>query len=438
MWTFLAVWFGQLISLVGSAMTSFGLGIWVYQRTGSASEVALISVAASLPGILLSPLAGVFADRYDRRAIMILSDSCAGLTTLTLALLFAAGQLETFHIYIGAMIASTANAFQYPAYVATTTLMVPKQHHGRAAGLVYAADGLSSMFAPAIAGVLIAIIGLQGIMLIDFSTFLFAISMLLVVRFPKPLADTGAEKSRASVWGDIVFGWRYVVVRRGLFALILYFTALNFTFGFVFVLLTPMLLGFTTTESLGMVVSAGGLGMIIGSVLMGAWGGPRRRLLLILGFGVLQAVTLFITGWSMNLVWIAAAQFMLYAGSPFVNGALRALMQSKVDPHIQGRVFSVMRMLAWASLPLAYVLAGPLADIEFEPAMQPGGFLAASMGPLIGTGPGRGMALMYLLAGWLTLMITLVAFLYGPLRRVEREVPDYDAKAPTAAVQFQN
>src|SRR5215213_5137860 len=182
--TFIIVWFGQLVSLVGTGLTSFGLGVWVFQRTGSATEYALISVFAVLPGILLSPVAGVIVDRHDRRKIMILSDSVAALSTLVIALLYVSGTLAVWHIYISAMVSSASSAFQFPAYSASTSLLVPKQHLGRASGMMRSASAISLIISPALAGVLVVQIGLQGIIAIDFSTFLVAMLALAVVRFP--------------------------------------------------------------------------------------------------------------------------------------------------------------------------------------------------------------------------------------------------------------
>ncbi len=421
---FLLIWFGQLISLLGSSLTSFGLGVWVYERTGSATEFALIAVAAVLPGIVISPIAGTLVDRYDRRIVMIVSDLCAGLSTVAVALLLFSGNLQIWHIYITSMISSAASAFQSPAYAASITQLVPRQHFGRAAGLVTAAQGASMILAPALAAALLGIIGLPGIIGIDFLTFLFAVSTLAFVRFPAYKRTTRADAGRTSIWEEARYGWRYLSARRGLLALMLFFAFLNFTLALVDQLMTPMVLSFTTPEGLGLIVSAGGIGMLVGSIVMGGWGGPRRRMVAVYGFGVLQGLTMVLIGWRASVALIALAHFAVLVGSPIVNGSLQVLLQRKVPADVQGRVFSAARMLSWASIPLAYVLSGPLADRVFQPIMAPTGLLAGSIGQVIGVGDGRGIALMYIVFGLVTLIGSAAAYFYAPMRRVEHDLPD--------------
>jgi MFS family permease len=429
--TFLFIWFGQMISLIGSGLTSFGLGVWVYERTGSATEFALIAVAAVLPSILISPLAGAIVDRYDRRKVMILSDLCAGLSTVIVALLLFSGNLQIWHIYLTSIINSTASAFQNPAYAASISQLVPKQHYGRAAGLTTTAQAASLIIAPGLAGVLISSIGLAGIIAIDFVTFLFAVSTLMLVRFPAYKAPAKADQKKTSIWQEARDGWRYLLARRGLLGLMLFFAFINFTLSLVSQLMTPMVLSFSLPEGLGLIVSSGGIGMLIGSVVMGVWGGPRRRMIAIYGFGVLQGLTMILIGWRESVIMIALARFAVLIGSPIVNGTAHVLQQRKVPADMQGRVFATSRMLSWMSIPLAYLLSGPLADSLFEPALAQNGILAGSIGQIIGVGDGRGMALMFIIGGLLTLLGTLAAFLYAPMRNIERELPDVTPDDPT-------
>lgn len=429
--TFLFIWFGQMISLIGSGLTSFGLGVWVFQQTGSATEFALISVAALLPGILVAPLAGVVADRYDRRRVMIVSDTIAGLSTVAMALLLFSGSLQIWHIYISSIVSSAAGAFQSPAYGAATSVLVPKQHYGRASGLVSMAQGVSSIVAPALAGVLMAGIGLEGIMLIDFVTFLFAVGTLLVVRFPA-MPRAAVEAVKTSMLADMRTGWRYLLERRGLFWLIIYFSFINFTFAMVHVLLTPMVLSFDTAEGLGLIVSATGVGMLIGSILMGIWGGPKRRMIMVFAIGVMQGVAMIVSGWEESVLVIALAYLITCILGPIINGSFRVLLQNKVELQMQGRVFSTTGMLSMAAMPIGYVLSGPLADNVFEPLLRDGGSLAGSIGQLIGTGAGRGMGLMYIIGGVLTLLGTLALYLYPPARNVERDLPDVNHDEPAS------
>ncbi len=420
--TFYLIWFGQLISLIGSSLTSFGLGVWVFERTGSATEFTLIAVAAFLPAIVVSPLAGALVDRHDRRKVMIAADLAAGLSTVAVTLLLLSGRIEVWHIYITSMISSAASAFQSPAYSAAITQLVPKSQYSRAISLVTGAEGAARVLAPALAGALIGVIGLAGIIAIDFASFLFAVGTLLFVRFPS--YQRIVSSAAASVWQEALHGWRFLTERRGLFATILFFAFLNFTLSMVSQLLVPMVLSFAGSNQLGIVVAMGGAGVLAGSAILAGWRGPRRKMVIVYGFGMLQGATMLLIGWRESIVLIGLARLLLSVGSPIVNGTLHILLQRKVPAGMQGRVFSTVHLLAWFTIPAAYVLSGPLADHVFGPMLLTGGALAGSVGAIIGVGDGRGMGLMFILFGVLTLIGTGAALLYGPMRRVERELPD--------------
>ncbi len=183
---FLVVWFGQLISLIGTRLTAFALGIWVYQQTGSVTRFALITVFTALPGILMLPITGVLVDRWDRRKVMMLSDAGAGLCTTTVMVLLWSGQLQIWHVYVTMALSSAFDSFQWPSYAAATTLLVPKEHYGRAAGMLPLARSIAQTLAPFAGGVLLLTIGLPLILLIDVCTFLFAIGSLALIRIPMP------------------------------------------------------------------------------------------------------------------------------------------------------------------------------------------------------------------------------------------------------------
>jgi len=252
---FLLVWFGQLISLVGSKLTGFALGVWVFQTTGSVTRFALIMVFTALPGVVLSPLAGAFVDRWDRRRTVILSDTGSGLCTLGVALLLALGRLEVWHIYLLMAMSSAFSAFQWPAYSASISLLVPKSQYGRASGLVQLAQATAQIVAPAVAGILLWVIGLPGIIMIDFSTFLFAVFTLLLVKIPRPVLAV-QEGPKPSIWREAWEGC--IVSQRGLLVMLALFGLANFTIGIVYVLFTPLVLSFSTAAVLGTLLSVGG------------------------------------------------------------------------------------------------------------------------------------------------------------------------------------
>ena len=401
--------------------------MWVYQRTGSVTQFALISLFTSLPGIVFSPIAGALVDRWDRRQAMIISDLGAGLCTLSVALLLLANRLEVWHIYVAMGLSSTFSAFQWPAYSAATTLLVPQKHLGRANGMVQLGQAAAQIASPWLAGALMGAIQVQGIILIDFLTFAFAVLTLLFVRVPKPEITAEGQAGRGSLLHEAAYGWKYILARPGLLGLLLLFATTNFTSGIVQVLFTPLVLSFTTPALLGTILSIGGLGFLVGSLTMSAWGGPKVRVNGIYYFLLLQGCVLFAAGFPPRVTILAAAAFLYFFGHPIINGCSQAIWQSKTAPDVQGRVFAARRMIAWSSLPLAYLAAGPLADRVFEPLLVDGGALANSVGKIIGVGQGRGIGLLYIILGTISLLATVAALLYPRMRNVEAELPDFVA-----------
>ena len=363
---------------------------------------------------------------------MFLSDAGASVCTLSMCLLLFAGRLQVWEIYIAMSISSTITAFQWPAYSAATTLLVPKEHLGRASGMVQIADAVAQIGSPVIAGVMMGVFPIYTILLVDFASYLFALVTLLITQFPKPEATAESTTRRGSLLREAAFGWTYIVARPGLLGLLIYFAANNFTTGFAQVLFTPLVLSKYTPALLGMIMSAGGIGFLGGSLVMSIWGGPRQRILGILVFNLLQGVTLLAAGFPPRLVILVVAVFLFFFGQPLINGCSQAIWQVKTAPDVQGRVFAMRRMIAWSSLPFSYLLAGPLADHVFEPLLIQGGPLANSVGRIIGIGPGRGIALFFIIMGILVLATTVGFYLYPPLRRVEVELPDSITSKPAA------
>jgi MFS transporter, DHA3 family, macrolide efflux protein len=423
--TFFVIWLGQLFSVIGSGLTGFALGVWIFQETGQATPFALTVLFASLPRILLTPLAGSLADRWNRRWLMIIADSGAALTTLVVIFLLMGGRLEIWHIYVVAAVASAFAAFQEPAYTASITMLVPKSNLARANGMVHMTQAFEMLAAPVLAGLLFGVVGLQGIILIDFATYFFALGALLVVRIPQPKDGIEPGEARPSVWKDAKFGWSYLKARPGLFGLLMYFALVNFLMNSSTVLTGPLVLSFSSPEVLGLVNTTMGAGMLVGSLIMSAWGGPKKRIKGILLFAAVASVGLGFAGLQPTALTIAAGMFLLLLSVPFASGMSQALFQSKIEPGVQGRVFAVRTMISRSLMPLAFLLAGPLADRVFEPLMAPGGSLADSfLGIILGTGPGRGIGLMFTISGMILVAATLLAYSNPRIRRLEDELPD--------------
>ncbi|MDD5264111.1 MAG: MFS transporter [Candidatus Bipolaricaulis sp.] len=435
MGTFTAIWAGQLVSLLGTGMTQFAMTIWAWQKTGQATALALAGVCAFAPVVLVSPLAGAIVDRTSRKLLMILSDLAAGLGTLTILLLYLAGTLEIWHLYAVLVFIGTFGAFQFPAYSATISVLVDKRQYARASGMMSLAGSISGVFAPVAAGILLAPIGIAGILCVDLVTMSTAIVILLLSKIPQPARSAEGAKARGSLFREAGFGFRYIAERPGLLGLLCMFFLFNVTSGFGFTVLAPMILARTGDNAmlLGSVQSAAGIGGVVGGVLLSLWGGPKRRVRgLLVGSAIGGLVGLVGVGVGRSLPMWAGAMFTMSMIFPTVNASSQTIWQSKVPPDLQGRVFSVRLMMAQFGTPLAMLLAGPLADRVFEPGMRAGGALAGTFGPLVGTGPGAGMALMLVFGGLLAAIAATVGYIYRPLRVVETALPDHDAAEPAA------
>lgn len=420
--TFFTVWLGQVVSQVGSAMTGFALGIFIYLDSGSVTQLAVVLLAANLPAILLAPVAGVWVDRVDRRLVMMVADSVAGLGALALLSQAWRSELSFWPVLVVAALGSAAGAFQEPAYRASIVTLVPKEKLGRANGMIEMGPALGTLVAPAIAGAVILTWGIEVILAIDVITFLIAVSMLAVVRFPQ-LASMEQARSE-SMRSQISEGMTYLKDRPGLLGLLGMAAALNFFLVFANVLWLPVFLGFANEAQIGLLMSTVGLAMVLGSVVMSVWGGPQRLVRTMITLMAIGGVFLALSGLRPS-IWIAgAAVFFFMFLIPIVNGISQTLWQRKVEPGIQGRVFSTRRMIATIASPLAYLLAGPLADGVFEPLLAEGGAWIDSFGRVFGSGDGRGSAVLVTIAGLSVSLTALLAWSVPAIRNIESQVPD--------------
>jgi len=437
--TFLIIWLGQIISIIGSGLTGFGLAVWIFEETGQATPFALTVLFGNLPRILLSPFAGALVDRLNRRWVMILADTGSGVLTVGALLLIMWGQLEVWHIYTLAALSACLAAFQEPAYTASITMLVPKKDLARANGLMQMGQALEMLIAPLAAGVLFVTIGLRGIFIIDFVTYFFAIGALFLVRIPQPKSSQTSEdqSAQSSIWQEAIFGWHYLRSRQGLFGLLLFFSLVNFFLNFSAVLIGPLVLSFSNASALGIVQTVGGVGMLIGSIGMSAWGGPEaRRMPAVIGFIGLASLGLIVAGWQATTLFVGMGLFILMFSVPFGSGNSQAIFQSKVEPDVQGRVFSIRSMISRSMMPLAFLLAGPLADQVFEPLLREGGALAnGSLGALLGVGPGRGIGLLFMISGTVLIVATIMAYLNPRIRNLEDELPDVVVEAEEEATE---
>jgi MFS family permease len=433
---FALVWFGQFVSVLATQMTHFALTIWVYQATGSATALGVMQVFALAPYLLLTPIAGVMVDRHNRKLMMMVSDLGAGLATLSILILQAAGLLQLWHLYLAALVTGIGTAFQWPAYSAAISVMVPKEHYGRVNGLMSLLELGPGVLAPLLAGVLLPFIALIGILTIDVVTFVFAILVLLSVRIPQPLRSEAGAQSQGGLLKEAAFGFRYVAARPSLLGLQAIFLFGNLFLGMAATLFTPMVLARTqqNTVVLGSVQSVSTLAAVAGGVLMSVWGGfrPGRRVHgVLLGWMLASGLGLTVVGLGRSpLAWtIGAALFSLFV--PLIDGSNQAIWQAKVPPDVQGRVFSTRALIGSLAQPIAPLIAGPLADFVLEPAMSVNGNLSGLLGGWVGTGPGAGMALIFILCGAGGALTGALGYLAPAVRGAEAILTDHDASPAT-------
>jgi MFS transporter, DHA3 family, macrolide efflux protein len=423
---YFVLWIGQLISMVGTSTTSFALTIWAWQETGQATTLALAGFLSFFPVVIISPFAGVFADRWSRKVILIVSDSVAGVATLTLLLLYVSGNLAIWHIYVLSFVTSVVGSFQYPAMAASIRMLVPEKHRSRANGMRSVARSVIQIGTPVIAGILLASTGYQTIFIIDIVTFCIAVLTLTVIKIPQPKRSENAGGDSTSVWKEAVDGLQYIIKRRSLFSLTMVGTFLNFLGTIGFVVLEPMILARTSGSQviLGSVLSALAVGGIVGGLIISIWGGPKRKIYgVVLGIvgGSLSLATL---GLGQNIIAWSISGFVLVCFMPMVGAFSDTIMQNKILPSFQGRYFASSRALSQIGTSAAYLVSGFLADHLFEPSLMPGGVLTGSFGWLVGTGPGAGMGLMIVFSGLLGVAIGIVAIAYKPLRKIEDLLPN--------------
>ena len=421
---FFTIWIGQLVSLVGSQLTGFALGVWVYDQTRSVTLLALTQIAMSAPFVLLSPLAGVLADRWNRRTAMIVSDLGAGLAVLTVAGLYFSHWLQPWMVIPINVWMGTFQTLLWPAYTASVTLLVPKEQYGRANGFVQLGEALPQIAGPALAGALYVIIHLGNLALIDFTTYLFSVGLLLWVRIPNPARTEAGRQAQGSVWKEMRFGWDYIVARPGLLALLSYFMAFNLLMGVMQPLLVPLILDNWSADVLGYLSTVMGIGMLGGTLLMSAWGGGRRKINTLLGAGGVSALFLAAVGLHLSIPVLAICGFGFMFTGPLMNASSQAIWQTKVPADVQGRVFAVRRTLAQSAQLVAPLLAAPLADYVFKPGMAAGGALAAVLGPVVGIGAKYGIGVFLSCLGLLLGGLSLAAFCVPVIRHLERDVPD--------------
>ncbi|MGN9810003.1 MFS transporter [Micromonospora sp. BQ11] len=427
------IWAGQAVSLIGSAMTTFGIGVWIFVLTGSPTSFATLVLAGSLPGLLALPFAGVVVDRFDRRRVMVLSDLGTALGPLVLLTLNTTGRLELWHLYVMVAVSSVFHAFQWPAFASLVPQLVPKDQLSRANGRVGMAEAIGLVFGDLLAGALYGVLGLNGLLLVDLCTFVVAMAtMLLSYRLRAaipPVRRGGAD--RRPMLSEMTQGWTFIRQRHGLLGLLVFFACYNLVINMALVLVAPLVLSSHPPSALGVINAVGAVGMIAVSGLMSFTRQPRHLVRAVLAVAVLHGFLLVGIGSSQGVPWLlAVCMFGILGGYAVTNAVTPTLWQRKTPTEVQGRVFAIRRLLAWSADPIAFAVAGPLAEYVGTPLVD--GPLAGSAGRLTGSGTGGGIAMVFLLAGVLLLGVVAATCVPRSVRRLEQDLPDADAQEEPA------
>lgn len=426
--TFYIILLTQTLSMIGSRISGLAVGFAIFAETGQATPLALVSFFGALPSVLATGVAGVLADRWDRRKIMILSDLGQAIATVFLLVSFASGSFELWHLYVATIVGSICGSFQYPAFSASVTLLVPDDQRDRVNTLQQLAGPLAGIIAPPVAGVIYALVGVVGSIAVDLMTFLVAVGVVMAVHIPRPAETSEGRALKQSFRTEILGGFQYMWARKPLFWLSIAASALNFLLGGTLALALPYLMArladMPNPEAVtGLLLAVINIGGLVGGILISAWGGTKRRMYTVLPSIFITGLFLALFGVARTAPFLGFALFFMMFPLPAVNGMLMSILQTKVAPDVQGRVFSVLGMMSQVLTPIAYLLVGPLADQVFEPAVGGAGW--STVAPLVGSGAGAGMGLMYVFAGLLVIgVMMLTSSSYG-IRNLETLLPDY-------------
>lgn len=407
---FYFLWCGETISLLGIALMEFALGVWVYQKTGSVLDFSGVIAASILPTLLILPFAGKIADRFDRRIIMISADiTTAGLLCI-LAFLLWKGSLELTHLYAFNVLASISGSFRGAAYAVSASQLIEKEKYTHASGLIGMSSNLVSMFAPMLAGWLMANIGLTAIVYIDLVTF--CVGSLCILKAFFYFGKTGKNKipqANSKSSGSFKVAKIFFKNNPLMLGLFFYVILLNAALSLVSIMMMPMILSHYSAQELGVILGFGAAGGLCGTLLLASLPPPKYLMPIILKGDALLSLCIVLIGLTTNFIIYCICTLLAMFIVGYTKGCSQALWMKKVPLEKRGRIFSVLGSTILATTLLVLLFGGIVADEIFEVALSDGGRLSSTLGPWIGTGKGRGLGLMFIVAGVVGLFISLGA-----------------------------
>lgn len=422
---FIIVWIGQFISILGSGISAFGLSLWVYMNTESATTFAMTFLVQILPGIIFAPMAGSLADRKKRKSVVIITDSLDAIIKVILVVLLLTGQMKVWMVYPLTFISQTLGTFQNPAFNAMIPLMVEKKDVARANGFMQMIMAIQNMLSPIVAGALFPVIGLKGLFIIDFITFFVALFTILPQQINQDLEENKSKNLAGTLVDDIKIASKLLKSKQGFIELIVVFSLLNFVANIAIVLVGPLVMSNYDTRIYGMINSVSGVAMVIGGLISGALPSENNKVRSIFVSLIISSIGMIVMGISPLWIVIAIGFFLFMLPTPYANGTLGSLLQLKIATKMLGRVGSLVNCLMKIVTPIAIILSGILADKVFNPLLIEGGKLANTfIGEIIGVGEGRGIGLLFVICGFILLIICISMLFNKNVSDLERLNPD--------------
>lgn len=415
---FLLLWSGDFISAIGSGLTSFGLGVYIFEQTGKASLMALIMLLAFLPSLLLSPFAGVMADRYDRRLLMILGDSLSAVGLFFILISLMQGEAHVWQICVGVTISSVFASLLEPAYKATITDLLNSEQYSKASGMVQIAGSAKYLISPVLAGFLLKISDIKLLLVLDICTFFVTVVTTLIVQ--KGIQSKEKEKGgKFSFFTELKVGWNVLLDKKGILTLVIMGALITFCLGFIQTLASPMILSFSDSTTLGTITTTTALGMLLSSIFLGSIS-IKKGYAKLLSFSLCGAgIFMALFGLRENILLIGITGFLFFAMLPPANASLDYLIRTNIDNHVQGRAWGLIGLTSQLGYVAAYAFSGLLADYIFTPLLLENGVLSKNIGKIFGTGSGRGIGLLIVLAGILLCITSVILFFMKSIRNLE-------------------
>lgn len=406
---FLLLWGASFISATGSGMTSFALGIYVYQLTGLSSWTGLLLLFGFLPGLVLAPLAGILADRHDRRLLMMLGDglSIIGLVTIILSIFFLQSKIDiAIGIGIGVAISSSFAALVEPSFRSTVSDLLDKEEYSQASGMVQIVSSAKYLLSPVIATFVLSISDIQTIILFDIATILLTLPVTYLVR--KQMTNH-SQSIHTSIRQELKEGFRLVHHPKGIWYLVLLGIWISFYIGAVQILMTPMILGFSNETFLGFATTFSACGMLATGGFLSYKKVKKHHVAILNKALVAVGGCMILFAMFKHPLTVCLFGFAIFAALPFANMAMDYLVRITIPSTQQGKVWGVIGLISQLGYVGAYILIGPITDYLISPLMSKNGLLATSIGTLVGTGDGRGAAVVIMLSGVL-MIVTITIF----------------------------